>query len=149
MTLVAGRNRVNRPYFFTDVDGDRVEFPAFGTGQGDLIGHDLRMFQMYVTAKQIEATATMPPDAFGPDDWSVEAGEDEFIVTIDALPNSHGLELTNIVIRVDGTDITLVDAETGEYPIPVDPGEYSIDIAATTSYGTGAWSAPKTVEVEA
>lgn len=54
MTFVAGKNRVNRPYFFTDTSGGRVEFPSFGTGQGDLEGHQLNQFRMYVAAGQID-----------------------------------------------------------------------------------------------
>ena len=53
MTYVAGKSRVNRPYFFREVDGSRMEVPAFGTGQGDLEGSQLREFNMYVQAGQI------------------------------------------------------------------------------------------------
>jgi|GEM_PF-4861577 len=147
MTVVAGRNRVNRPYFFTDVDGARVEFPAFGTGQGDLEGRDLSLFQMYVRAKQIEATSAFPPDVFVVGNWSVAATEDGVTVTITTLPNDNGVDLTGIAIRVDGEDITIVDPELGDHEIPLDPGEYTIDIAAISAAGQSAWSDEKTAEV--
>lgn len=147
MTVVAGRNRVNRPYFFTDVDGERVEFPAFGTGQGDLDGHDLSLFQMYVRAKQIEATSALPPDAFVAGNWSVSAIETGATVTITALPNDNGVDLTGIAIRVDEDEITIVDPETGPHEIELEPGEYTIDLAAISAAGQSAWSDQKPVEV--
>lgn len=61
MTVVAGFNRVNRPYFFIDTGGFRREFPAFGIGGADLVGDQLREFNMYVTAKQIEARTPAAP----------------------------------------------------------------------------------------
>lgn len=63
MTEVAGKNRVNRPYFFREADGSRMEVPAFGTGQGDLEGNQLREFNMYVRAGQISpANVQFPPE---------------------------------------------------------------------------------------
>lgn len=63
MTDVAGKSRVNRPYFFREADGSRMEVPAFGTGQGDLEGSQLREFNMYVQAGQIApADAQFPPE---------------------------------------------------------------------------------------
>src|SRR5690625_1157580 len=56
MTEVAGKSRVNRPYFFRETDGSRMEVPAFDVGQGDLEGNQLRKFKMYVQAGQIEMT---------------------------------------------------------------------------------------------
>lgn len=61
MTVVAANNRVNRPYFFIDNDGDRMEFPSFGHGQGNLIGDELRMFRMYVEVNQLEQAAPRFP----------------------------------------------------------------------------------------
>lgn len=61
MTVVAGFNRVNRPYFFTNASGARVEIPAFGIGGGDLVGGQLGEFNMYMTAKQIEARTPSAP----------------------------------------------------------------------------------------
>lgn len=60
MTVVSGRNRVNRPFFFTEVDGSRAEFPSFGTGTGDLEGNELRKFEAYVAAKQITRIEVEP-----------------------------------------------------------------------------------------
>lgn len=56
MSTVAAKNRVNRPYFFRETDGSRMEVPAFGVGQGDLEGNQLREFNMYAQAGQIELT---------------------------------------------------------------------------------------------
>lgn len=147
MAVVAGRNRVNRPYFFTDVDGERVEFPSFGEGIGDLEGNQLREFNMYVAARQIDATIAVPPDAFGSDDWSVAPDEGMAIVTITSLPADNGYELTGIAIRVDEGDVTIVDPDLGPHSIPLDPGEYTIDIAAISAAGQGDWSDQKAVEV--
>lgn len=147
MAVVAGRNRTNRPYFFTGIDGDRVEFPSFGEGIGDLEGRELNLYNMYVRARQIDATIAVPPDAFVLADWSVAPDEGGAIVTITTLPDDNGYGLTGIAIRVDEDEVTIVDPETGPYSIPLDPGEYTIDIAAVSAAGEGAWSDQKSVEV--
>lgn len=147
MAVVAGRNRVNRPYFFTDIDGDRVEFPSFGTGQGELEGNELRMFAMYVRAGQIEASSPLAPDAFAEGDWSVAATGSGITVTITALPDDNGVNLTGIAIRVDEGDVTIVDPETGDYDIELDAGEYTIDLAAISGAGQSEWSDQKEAEV--
>lgn len=147
MAVVAGRNRVNRPYFFTDIDGERVEFPSFGAGSGELDGNDLRMFNMYVAAKQI--TTDVAPYAFAVDGWSVAPDEGKAVVTIADLPEDNGFELTGIAIRVVGGDVTIVDAETGAYDIELEAGEYVIDIAAVSVAGQSDWSDQKAVEIAA
>lgn len=147
MAVVAGRNRVNRPYFFTDVDGERVEFPAFGEGIGELEGNDLRMFNMYVSAKQIESSVALPPDAFVVGNWSVAPEEGGAIVTITTLPDDNGYELTGIAIRVDEGDVTIVEPDLGPHSIPLEPGEYTVDIAAISAAGQSDWSDQKAVEV--
>ena len=144
MVVVAGRNRVNRPFFMTDVNGERVEFPAFGTGQGDLEGNELRMFRMYVSAKQIElmdVPEPQKPDAFGEGDWSISFG----VIQISNMPDDHGSEITSIAVRVDGDDITVLDASDFPYLLDLDPGEYDIDIAAISDAGQGDWSDVKNV----
>lgn len=143
MAVVAGRNRVNRPYFFTDIDGDRVEFPSFGFGQGELEGNELRTFNMLVSAKQIDVASAEAPEAFTASDWSVEGNT----VTIITLPDDNGVDMTGIAIRVDGEDVTIVDPETGDYPITLDAGTYDIDIAAISEAGQSAWSDVKQTEV--
>lgn len=147
MPIVAGRNRVNRPYFFTDVNGARVEFPSFGEGIGELEGRELSLFNTYVRARQIDATVAVPPDAFVVGDWSVAPDEGAAIVTITTLPEDNGHELTGIAIRVDEGDVTIVEPETGDHEIPLDPGEYTIDIAAISAAGQSDWSDQKVVEV--
>lgn len=146
MAVVAGKNRVNRPYFFRDIDGDRVEFPSFGTGQGELEGNELRMFNMYVAARQIDATTASPPNPFVVGNWSAIATLDGISVTISALPANNGVDLTGIAIRIDGADVTIVAPATGSYLIPLDPGEYTVDIAAISDAGQSAWSDEKTVD---
>lgn len=79
MTAVSGKVRVNRPYFFTDTDGGRAEFPAFGTGSGDLEGNQLREYEMYVRAKQIDA---LPISAPSNDAAPVIAGDAEVGATL-------------------------------------------------------------------
>lgn len=54
MAVVAGRNRTNRPFFFTGVDGERVEFPSHGEGIGELDDAELRKFEVCVESGQIE-----------------------------------------------------------------------------------------------
>lgn len=63
MAVVAGRNRANRPYFFTDIDGNRVEFPAMGEGIGELDGAELAKFDKLVASKQIEVADAVKPEA--------------------------------------------------------------------------------------
>lgn len=145
MTIVAGWNRVNRPYFLTDVEGNRVEFPSFGFGQGELEGNELRTFNMLVSAKQIAVASAEAPNAFGVDDWSVDGDT----VTIIALPDDNGVDITGIAIRVDEDEVTIVDPELGDYPIVLAAGTYDIDIAAISGAGQSAWSDVKSVEVAA
>lgn len=54
MTIVSGRVRVNRPYFYTDTKGNRAEFPAMGEGTADLDGHELARFDADVSGGMIE-----------------------------------------------------------------------------------------------
>ncbi len=61
MARIAGKSRVNRPYFFTDVNGDRVEIPAFDSGRGELEGNELSRFMMYKRARQIEEISSENP----------------------------------------------------------------------------------------
>lgn len=63
MTIVSGRNRVNRPYFFTQVDGSRAEFPSMEVGTADLEGRDLTIFNMLVKTKQIDEIEVPQPEA--------------------------------------------------------------------------------------
>lgn len=53
MPVVFGKNRTNRPYFFIDVNGNRVEVPSFSLGTGELEGNQLAEFKMYQRARQI------------------------------------------------------------------------------------------------
>lgn len=147
MAVVAGRNRVNRPYFFADIHGARVEFPSFGMGQGELEGRELNLFVMYARGGQIDATTPLPPDAFVVGDWSIAPTATGITVTITTLPNGNGAALTGIAIRVDEDEITIVDPETGPHEIELDPGEYTIDLAAISEAGQSGWSDQKTAEV--
>lgn len=58
--IVSGKNKANRPFFFTGVDGGRVEFAAMGVGKGDLEGRDLAAFNVQVKAGIIEQIEVKP-----------------------------------------------------------------------------------------
>lgn len=148
MAIVAGRNRVNRPYFFTSPDGSRVEIPSFGFGQGELDANQLALFEMYVASKQIEAADTEPPNAFTNSMWSVAGGAGKFTVTITALPDDTGIPITGIAILVDSLDAAVVDPETGTYEIDDIPaGTYDISMVAISDGGDSVASPAKSVTV--
>lgn len=52
--IVSGKNKANRPFFFSGVDGQRVEFAAMGVGKGDLEGRELAAFNAQAKAGIIE-----------------------------------------------------------------------------------------------
>lgn len=54
MVKVRGRVKVNRPFFFMDVNGERAEFPAQGEGQAELEGHPLNVYLVQVRGGAIE-----------------------------------------------------------------------------------------------
>lgn len=54
MVQVKGKVRVNRPFFFIDTKGERVEFPAQGVGEGDLDGHHLQQYNLNIKGGTIE-----------------------------------------------------------------------------------------------
>lgn len=54
MTVVSGKVRVNRPFFFTDKHGQRVDFPSFGHAQADLGDDELRRYHAAVKDLHIE-----------------------------------------------------------------------------------------------
>lgn len=139
MTLVAGKVRVNRPYFFKDVDGDRVEFPAFGTGQGDLDGADLSMFNMYVKARQIEATtaAIAPSNVVAPSISGV-ARVGETLTSDPGEWDGDPVPAIEIQWQADGNDIS---GETSSTYVPVadDIGKViSIAVTATNIAGVAS-----------
>lgn len=55
--IVSGRVRVNRPFFYTDTNGARADFPAMGEGTADLDGHELSRFEADVRGGMIERIA--------------------------------------------------------------------------------------------
>lgn len=65
--IVSGKNKANRPFFFTGVDGQRVEFAAMGVGKGDLEGRELSAFNVQVKAGIIEQIAVQPEKEPEPD----------------------------------------------------------------------------------
>lgn len=83
MARVKGKVRVNRPFFFTDIKGERLEFPAHGIGEGELDGHPLSVYQTQVRGGAIEdllatETADAPETANAPhDDTPVTITDDE------------------------------------------------------------------------
>lgn len=148
MAIVAGRNRVNRPYFFKNADGSRMEVPSFGFGQGDLDGAALREFNMYVTAKQIEAAASVGPDPFTNAMWSVAGDEGKITVTITSLPDGNGLELDSVSVTVPGQGDFIINAEIGAQEITdLDAGTYDVTLTAITAGGESAASPSKEATV--
>src|SRR5690625_4479416 len=137
MSTVAAKNRVNRPFFFSDVDGNRVEVPAFEAGQGDLEGNQLREFNMYVQAGQIELTtpATEPENTALPEiTGDVELGS---VLTVSpgtwtGNPSPtftyQWRRGTTDIASATGTTYTLVEADIGQTITCV--------VTATNSEGT-------------
>lgn len=77
MAVVAGRNRTNRPFFFTGVDGGRVEFPSHGEGIGELDDAELRKFEACVESGQIERVDGEPtPQEPSPQEPSPQVSDD-------------------------------------------------------------------------
>lgn len=139
MAVVAGRNRNNRPYFFTDVDGERVEFPSFGTGQGDLEGNQLREYTMYVRARQLDATEpeiapenTAPPTITG----TVQIGSVLTSTTGSWTGNPDPTYARQW--KADGNDISGATAAT--YTIVADDvgAEITVEVTATNSAGSAS-----------
>jgi len=52
---VSGKNMANRPFFFFDPQGKRVEFPSLGEGAGELEGAQLSAYQAQVKAGIIKS----------------------------------------------------------------------------------------------
>src|SRR5690625_196524 len=137
MTEVAGKSRVNRPYFFRETDGSRMEVPAFDVGQGDLEGNQLRKFKMYVQAGQIEMTTpeTEPENTALPE----IAGDVELGGVLTASPGTwtgnpsptftyQWRRGTTDIASATGTTYTLVEADIGQTITCV--------VTATNSEGT-------------
>lgn len=151
MATVAGRVRVNRPYFFTDVDGARVEFPAFGEGQGDLEGAQLREFNTYIAAKQIETIeptepATVPA-AFEAGDWTAEPAVGAASIEILNMPDDGGSPITGITISSGGETLEL-GPDDRDGLLPLEDGTHTVQIAASNAVGQAVWSDSKTVIIE-
>ena len=62
MSKVTGKVKHNRPYFFTNIDGSRAEFPAESEGSADLEGSELAKFEALVKVGAIELTKTKQAD---------------------------------------------------------------------------------------
>lgn len=123
MTKVAGKSRVNRPFFFREMDGSRMEVPAFGTGQGDLEGSQLREFNMYVRAGQISpADVKFPPENTVPPSITGTAQVGETLTVTNGTWEGHPAPTysrqwrrgTTDIAGATGTTYTLVEADVGQ-----------------------------------
>lgn len=135
MTEVAGKSRVNRPYFFRETDGSRMEVPAFDVGQGDLEGNQLREFNMYVQAGQIELTTpeTEPENTALPE----IAGDVELGGVLTASPGTwtgNPSPTLTYQWRSDGVDI--VGATNQTYTIEGVGILITVEVTATNSAGS-------------
>lgn len=146
MTTVIGRVRVNRPYFFTDVNGDRAEFPSFGSGIADLEGKELAFFQMYAKTRQIEA---IEPSALAGGQWSVAGGVETFTVTVSVDAGVFIPADPVLYIDLEGTIIAVDYTGPGAYPNAADAGTYDVRIAIGSTSAQGPWSGVKSAVVEA
>lgn len=54
MAKVKGKVRANRPFFFIDTNGKRLEFAAGEVAEGDLEGHHLKQYELQVKTGAIE-----------------------------------------------------------------------------------------------
>lgn len=88
MTIVSGRVRVNRPYFYTDTNGDRAEFPAMGEGTADLDGHELARFEADVRGGMIERVDAVAQPVTNTDEFDRDA--------IAAMDKADVLDLLNM-----------------------------------------------------
>lgn len=150
MTVVAGRNRVNRPYFFTDTDGNRVEFPSFGTGQGDLDGGQLAEFQMYERAGQIEPSEVQVAP-FNIESPTV-SGDAQVGETLTGTDGEWGGTPAPVLTRQWKRDGSAISGATGTtYDLVEDDegAEITITVTATNSAGSASETSAPVGPVEA
>lgn len=138
MTVVAGFVRVNRPYFFTDADGDRIEFPSFGIGSGDLIGDALAEYQMYVTARQIEGLTASIPENTDPPTITGTAQVGVLLTASDGTWTAVPAPVFTYQWEADG--VAIVDATDATYtPVVGDIGAViTVVVTATNTSGSGS-----------
>lgn len=96
------------------------------------------------TEAPAEVTA---PAAFTTGQWTVTAGEESFVLNINALPNNGGSPVTAIQYRLDaGAWVNLSGTATGSRTITgLNPQTYSVQIRAVNSIGNGPNSDTKSV----
>lgn len=135
MTEVAGKSRVNRPYFFRETDGSRMEVPAFDVGQGDLEGNQLREFNMYVQARQIELTA---PES-EPENTALPeiAGDVELGGVLTASPGTWtGNPSPTLTYQWRSEGVDIVGATDQTYTIEAVGVLITVEVTATNSAGS-------------
>lgn len=150
MTTVAGKNRVNRPYFFTDTGGERMEIPAFGSGQGDLDGNQLAEFRMYERAGQIAPAAVQfPPANTVPPSITGTAQVGETLTGVDGEWTGTPAPVITRQWQADGEDI---DDATGSNYVPVEDdigAVVTLVVTATNDAGEASETSDPTDEVVA
>lgn len=135
MTEVAGKSRVNRPYFFRETDGSRMEVPAFDVGQGDLEGNQLREFNMYVQAGQIELTTpeTEPKNTALPE----ITGDVEFGGVLTASPGTWtGNPSPTFTYQWQSNGLDITGATDQTYTIEAVGILITVEVTATNSAGS-------------
>lgn len=150
MTVVAGKSRVNRPFFFREVGGTRMEVPAFDQGQGDLEGSELALFRMYERAEQIEPSSVVvsPSNVSVPTvSGSAVSGETlsgndgEWEGQPEPALSRQWMADGVAISGATGVDYTLTDAEIGS--------SITLQVTATNSGGSASSTSDPTASVEA
>ena len=149
MTVVAGKSRVNRPFFFREVGGTRMEVPAFDRGQGDLEGSELALFRMYERAEQIEPSSVVvsPSNVSVPTvSGSAVSGETlsgndgEWEGQPEPALSRQWMADGVAISGATGVDYTLTDAEIGS--------TITLEVTATNSGGSASATSDPTAVVE-
>lgn len=150
MSIVAAKNRANRPYFFRETDGSRMEVPAFGTGQGDLEGNQLREFNMYVRAGQVSpADVQFPPENTVLPSISGTPRVGETLVGDDGAWTGTPAPALTRQWFADGAEISGATGTTYA-PVAGDIGkEITITVTATSPAGTASATSEPTAAVTA
>lgn len=147
MALVAGRSRVNRPYFFREAGGSRMEIPSFSTGQGDLDVIEEAKFREMVAARQIDEVAPAPVNTVAPAvTGTPEVGSElECSTGTWQAADSYAYQWQS---SPDGEDdwADIASATTNAYePVVGDVGDYIRCIVTATGAGGAASAASNVV----
>lgn len=106
------------------------------------------------TGRYIGGANLQAPSAFADDGWTVtnlNTGLDARI-SITALPGNGGDPITDIEYRRDGgtaTSLSTATVGTTDITVPADDTDYTIELRAINSTGTGPWSSTKPIRTTA